>query len=131
MDMEKIFEGKTSLAEYLPDKKRIEFTFIGYSNMDEHKEMYVQVLGFMKNNPVVAFLHDFRQMKGTFTQLNDWVIETFRPAVELGFKYDAMVLNDDVFTAFAANDVTKKVTLVEIQIFRELEDAEKWLDEKL
>jgi hypothetical protein len=103
----------------------------GYAKPEEHKEMYMKVLEFMNTHPVVAFMHDLRQMKGTFTQLNDWIVETFRPAAQKGFKFEAMILNDDVFTAFAASDIIKKVTLVEIQIFKTTEEAESWLDARL
>lgn len=119
------------MAEYSADKKRVIFTFSGYPKLDEHKDMYSKVFEFMRSNPVVAFMHDLRQIKGTFTQLNNWLVETFRPAVELGFRYAALILNNDVFTEFAAADIIKKTTIVQIQIFRNTEEAETWLDERL
>lgn len=129
--MIKLFEGSSCLAEYLADKKRVVFTLNGYPKVEEHKEMYTKVFGFMKENPVVAFMHDLRQMKGTFTQLNSWLVETFRPAIELGFKYAALILSDDIFTEFAAADIIKKTTIVQIQIFRNTQEAEAWLNERL
>ena len=129
--MEIIFEGQTCKAVFIPEKKRVFYTMVGYAKPEEHKEMYVKVFEMMKTKPVVAFMHDLRQMKGTFTQLNDWLVETFRPAVELGFRHAALILNDDVFTAFAANDIINKVSIVQMQIFKNQEEAEKWLDERL
>lgn len=129
--MELIYDGKTCKAEFIAEKKRVFYTLEGYANPEEHKEMYLKVFELMKTKPVVAFMHNMKKMKGTFTQLNDWLVETFRPAVELGFKYEAMILNDDVFTAFAANDITHKVKLIQIQIFKTQDEAEQWLDEKL
>lgn len=127
--METIFKGKTCFASYDSTKQRINFVFDGYANIEEHKNMYSKALIFLNTNKTVAFLMDFRKMKGTFTMMNDWVIENLRPAVELGLAKNAMILNDDVFTAFAANDALKKVTLIQIQIFKNDEDAEKWLSE--
>lgn len=130
-NMELIFEGQTCKAELIPEKKRVFYTLEGYSKPEEHKEMYLKVFELMKTRPVVTFMHDMKQMKGTFTQLNDWLVETFRPAVELGFRCGALILNDDVFTAFAASDIMKKVQIVQLQVFKAQEEAEKWLDEEL
>lgn len=126
-----LFDGKTCKAEYIAEKKTVLYTIIGYINVEENKEMYLKVFEFMKSNLTIAFMHDFKQMRGTFTQMNDWIVELFRPATQLGLKYEAMILNDDVFTQFAANDVIKKVTIVQIQVFKTREDADKWIDEKL
>lgn len=128
--MEKIFEGRTCIAEYIPDKKRIFFNVNGYLDVEEQKKMYLKVFEFMKSNLVVAFMHDLRQMKGTFTNLNDFLVETFRPATELGFRYAALILNDDVFTAFAANDIISKAKVVQIQVFKSISEAEQWLDKR-
>ena len=57
---------------------------------------------------------DFRKMKGTFTMLNDWVIEFFRPAVQIGLKKSAMVLNDDIFTRFATNDALSAINFLQL-----------------
>lgn len=127
--MELLFKGKTSVAEYDEGKKCMSFTFDGYANVEEHKSMYVKAFEYMKTHTTEAFIMDFRNMKGTFTMLNDWVIETFRPAVAMGLKKTAMILNEDIFTQFAANDALKKVTLIKIQVFKDLEDADKWLAE--
>lgn len=91
--------------------------------------MYLNIFELMKKRPIVAFLHDFKEMKGTFTHLNDWLIETFRPAVPLCFKYEVIVMNDDVFTAFAASDIIKKITMIQVQVFKSNDEAKKWLDE--
>ena len=125
-----IFECKTSKAEYVSEKNRIIYTFDGYPNIEDHKRMYLKAMEFTKNNRVVSFIMDFRKMKGTFTMLNQWVIDTLRPSVELGLKKGAMILNEDAFTLFSANDAIKKVKLIQIQAFKTTEDAEEWLDEK-
>ena len=129
--MKKLFEGSTVIAEYMPDRQLVIYTLDGYVDIEEHKKMYLEIIEFMKTNKVVAFMHDLRNMKGTFTQINDWLVETFRPAIELGLKYSAMVLNDDIFTAFAANDIAGKVKIIKLQIFRSEADAEVWLDEHM
>jgi len=64
-----LFDGKTCQAEFLAEKRTVLYTLIGYINVEENKEMYMTVFEFMKTNKVIAFMHDFKQMKGTFTQL--------------------------------------------------------------
>lgn len=126
--METLFEGKTCKADYKADKQRIVFTFDGYADIDEHKGMYIKVGEFLKSNKTTNFIMDFRKMKGTFTGLNDWVIEFFKPAVELGLKKSAMVLNNDIFTAFASNDAISKVKLIQLQAFNDYNEAEQWCE---
>jgi hypothetical protein len=129
--MELIFEGKTCKSEFLQDKKRIYITNYGYINLDENKEMYLKILKFMREHNVIAFLHDLRELKGTFTQLNDWVIEAFKGESKLSIKSNALILNNDIFTEFATQDIISKVKSIEYQIFKNLTEAEEWLDSKL
>ncbi len=129
--MTEIFNGKSCRATYAQEKKQIIFEFEGIANIEEAKDMYVKVLDFMKTHKTVAFINDLRQLKGTFTKLNNWVVEQMRPAIQMGLKYDAMVVNNDIFTSFAIDDLMKKVSVLEIQLFQTMEDAEKWLDEKV
>ena len=126
--MEKIFVGKTCKAEYNPEKKWIVYTFDGYPEVEEHKVMYMKAMEYLKKNKTAAFIMDFRKMKGTFTMLNDWTIEFFRPAVEIGLKKSAMVLNNDIFTKFASNDAIGKVKLIQIQTFKDPKEAENWCE---
>jgi hypothetical protein len=129
--MTEIFNGKSCKAAYIAEKKWMVFIFDGIPNIDEAKNMYVQVLEFMKTHKTIAFINDLKKLKGTFTKMNNWVVEQMRPAIKMGLKYDALVVNDDIFTSFAINDLMKKVTGLEIQLFQQMEEAEKWLDEKI
>lgn len=125
--MDKVFVCQSSIAEYDENKQTILITFDGYPNIDDHKKMYLEILEFMKSNKTFAFIMDFRKFKGTFTNLNDWVMDTLRPSAEKGLSKVAMVLNEDIFTAFSAQDSIKKAKLVEIQIFKEITPAETWI----
>jgi hypothetical protein len=128
--MTEIFNGMSCKAAYLAEKKWMVFIFDGIPNIDEAKTMYVQVLEFMKTHKTIAFINDLKKLKGTFTKLNSWVVEQMKPAIQMGLKYDAMIVNEDIFTSFAIDDLMKKVSVLEIQLFQNMEDAEKWLDEK-
>lgn len=127
--MEIIFSGNSCKAEYNPLKKRIVYVYEGYPNTHEHKSMYMEAMEFMKKNTTVAFIMDFRNMKGTFTMLNDWVIEFFRPAAATGLKKCAMVLREDVTLDFAVSDALKKVKIVQLQAFKDFKQAELWSEQ--
>ncbi|MEQ9440894.1 MAG: hypothetical protein RIG62_17740 [Cyclobacteriaceae bacterium] len=126
--MIQVFHGKTCQAVYDSENDRMLYSFNGYAVIDEHKAMYRKTMEFAKEHKVVSFMMDFRAMKGTFTFLNDWVIQTLTPAVALGLKKGAMVLNEDIFTAFSANDAISKVTLIQLQVFEDPEEARHWLE---
>ena len=107
--MENIFEGQICKADYNPDKKWIVYSFNRYPVIEEHKAIYLKAMEFLKKNKITASIMDFRKIKGAFTMLNDWTIDFFRPAVHIGLKKSAMVLNDDIFTQFASNDAITKI----------------------
>lgn len=125
--METVFETKFCKAYYLPEKKRMLFKFHGYADLEDAKQMYLEVMKVMEKKPVVSFLNDLREMKGTFTGLTGWILENVVPVLDLGLKYDALVLNQDVFTIFSANDFASKISNLELQLFKSMDDAEAWL----
>ncbi len=48
-----------------------------------------------------------------------------KPAIQRGLKYNALVVNQDIYTSFAIDDLMKKVSVLEIQLFLYMDDAEK------
>lgn len=128
--METIFEHSACKSVYDAEKCRMVFTFTGYLNEEATKQMYLQSLAFIKENRTISFLNDLREIKGTFTNITSWIIETMQSVTNMGVRYDAMVLNDDVFTIFAANDLSKKISKLEFQLFKDMAEAENWLAEK-
>lgn len=128
--METIFETKFCKAFYFPEKKRILFEFHGYLDMEQAKQMYLAVMKMMEGRPVVSFLNDLRELKGTFTGLTNWILKNMMPVLQLGLRYDALVLNHDVFTIFAANDFASKISTLELQLFKSMDEAENWLSSK-
>lgn len=128
--MEIIFESSSCKATYISEKKRIFFEFFGYANFEQAVEMYTIVLNFMKTHKVVSFFNDLREIKGTFTKITKWIFENIMEVVDLGLKYDALVLNNDVFAEFAAQDLASRIQIIDFQIFRSMTDAEEWLSER-
>ena len=128
--MEVIYEAPSCKAVYKAENKRIHFEFNGYMNFEQATDMYKTVAEFMKSNQVQSFFNDLRELKGTFTKLTTWLFENMAGVVSLGLKYDALVLNNDVFSQFAAEDFAKKITVLDFQIFHSMSDAEQWLLER-
>ncbi len=128
--MENFFEHETCEASYIKEKHRMFFKYNGYINLEETKNMYLKALELMKSHKTVSFLNDVRKMQGTFTGINAWLVENLQETISLGLRYDAMILNNDVFTAYATKDFSKMLTSLELQIFKSMEEAEAWLDSK-
>ena len=116
---------------YNADLQSVVFTFKEYLVIDEHKKMYRTVRESFTQYAIKGFIFDFREMKGTFTSITQWAIEELKPVVSMGLKYEAMILNDDIFTSFAVQDFLKRVKTLEIQVFKEKNDAEKWMKERI
>lgn len=122
-----IFEGTTCKAEYLDGKKIIYFDLMGYANVDEYKTMFHSVYNFMKLHKVTAFVHNLKNVKGTFANLTDWIVSELTPAVNLGLKSDAMIVRDDIYSSFPFRDTVRKVpATLKFQMFRERDEAELW-----
>jgi hypothetical protein len=125
--MEVIFNQESLIATYYPEKKRILFKFTGYNKMETMIEMYKKIHDYMKSHETVSFLNDLREMKGTFTNLTDWLFSNMRNTLDLGLKCIAIVTSDDVFTEFAAEDFSKRVQILELKIFKDMGEAEEWV----
>lgn len=130
MESELIYESESCKAVYIENNNRIFFEFKGYLKLDDAIEMYTKVLAFMRTNRVVSFLNDLTELQGSFTNLTRWIFENMKEIVSLGLKYDALVMNDDIFSQFAAEDFSKKVSAFEFMLFPKMSEAEKWLEER-
>ena len=129
--MKEIYKSANSEVTYHEDTKTVRFELNGYLNQEDAKMMCLTAMDFLKRQQVPAFLHDFRKMKGTFTSLTGWIIKEMSPAIEMGLKYDAMIVNEDIFTTFAIEDFIKKTPRLNIKLFRSESDAIDWIAERL
>ncbi|EMR01546.1 hypothetical protein [Cesiribacter andamanensis] len=129
--MQKLFEGKTCQAEFLPERKLVFCSLIGATDAAEHQAMDQKVRDLMQATPVVAFAHDLRQMSGTLIQFNGWLLEALRPTVALGLRYHALVMGGELFRKIAATEVLQRLAPVQYSIFDSREKAERWIDKKL
>jgi hypothetical protein len=129
--METVFEGKTCRAEFMPERKLVFCSLIGPADAAEHKAMDRAVLAFVTSDRVVAFAHDFRQMTDSVGQLNDWLLETFRPALALGLRYHALVMGGEFFKKIITTQALSQANLIQYSIFDSREKAEHWIDAKL
>jgi len=125
-----IFEGTTCKAEYIESKEIVYFDLIGYANVEEYKTMFHKVFNFMKLHRVKSFVHNFKKVKGTFANLNEWIVSELTPAIDLGLKNDAMIVREDIYSSFPLRDINRRVALpVKLQMFVERRDAEVWAAE--
>jgi len=121
-----IFEGTTCKAEYVEEKQLVYFELIGFANVDEYKTMLVKVLNFMKLNKVRTFVHNYKPMRGTFANLNDWIIDEMLPATKLGLMGDAMIVSDDIYSSFSIRELMRKADNIKLKFFKNRLEAENW-----
>lgn len=129
--MTEVYKSASSIVTFDEAARTVKFDLQGYFNAEDAKVMCMTVMDFLKKKQVIAFLHDFRKMKGTFTGLTGWVVQEMSPAIEMGLKYDAMVVNDDIFTSFAIEDFIKKTPRLQIRLFRQETEAMDWIQSQL
>ncbi|MCG8697756.1 MAG: STAS/SEC14 domain-containing protein [Bacteroidales bacterium] len=127
MNKEVILENDFGAAVYDRDNMLIEISFDGRVNVDSMKSIYIKSMSFMETNPTKGLVNDLSKMTGTFTKLNEWILTDMRSTYDLGLRKSALIVSDDIFTEFAAQDLQNKAQLVEFKIFKHSNEALEWV----
>lgn len=127
MNKEVILENDFGIAVYDRNNMIIEISFNGRVNVDSMKSIFIKSMSFMETNPTKGLVNDLSQMTGTFTNLNEWILSDMKPTYDLGLRKSALVVSDDIFTEFAAQDLQNKAKLVEFKIFKQPNEAFEWV----
>ncbi|MEN7548957.1 STAS/SEC14 domain-containing protein [Rapidithrix thailandica] len=130
MKKELFFEDEFIEIAYLSEKNIIYTARKGYPTLDKVKESLEHSYECLVKYQSQKVLSDMTQLQGTFTFANEWVTGVWLPkALQAGLKYVAYVYSEDVFSRFALDDLMKKMTNFEMQVFKCKEEALQWLDE--
>lgn len=127
-----IGRNKDGVAEYDAANRMVSYKFDGIFNMDSTVELTKLVLKFSEENSIQGILVNIQNLTGTFTKLNGYFVnEYFPPLIARGLKCHAMVVPNDVFTKFSADQLTQKMGAFTMKNFNDLEQANQWLLEHI
>jgi hypothetical protein len=126
--MELIYENKYGKAEYDRATKTVRTQYIGVSITEPIIDYLSKVILYSEKQRIKHGITNLTQMKGTFTGAMDFIENEFYPKmINNGLITYAMVISNDIFTKFAADQLTKKIGgKLDWRVFSSLEEAEKW-----
>jgi hypothetical protein len=123
-----IYENKYGKAEYETAKKTVRTQYVGISMVEPIIDYLQKVIQYSEIHPIRHGITNLTQMKGTFTGAMGFIEGEFYPKmINNGLRTYAMVISNDIFTKFAADELTKKIGgKLDWKVFSSLEEAEKW-----
>lgn len=128
MELELILKNEFATIEYDRENRVLRGSYYGVVNAELGTASFQGVLDVLDKYPLRAAIFNCMEMKGTFTQINQWLNEVWYPAIiPQGYICWSMATND-VFTRFAGSMLINKLTPKEVtaNIFGSMEKAEKW-----
>jgi hypothetical protein len=126
--MELIYENKYGKAEYDHANRTVRTQYVGIAITESIIDYLEKVILYAEKHPIKHGVTNLSQMKGTFTGALDFIENIFYPKmIKNGLRTYAMVVSDDIFTKFAADQLTQKISgKLDWRVFSSLEEAEKW-----
>lgn len=125
--MELIGKNDHGVAEYDSSTKMVYFKFSGTFNLESTKELLRIEMSFVENNPAYGSVVDLSDMEGTFTAMNEFLVQDYFPVIiKLGRKCQSIIVPQDIFTKFAANSIIQKMGSFTMQTFGDREEAVAW-----
>jgi hypothetical protein len=119
-------------SKYERTSKIVYYHYVGLIHAGFGMETLRAVMLFAESNPVRGIVSDISTMKGTFTNVNEFFEKEYYPhMIKHGLLCSAIILSNDIFTKFAAQDLMKKVGHFQLQMFDNFADAEQWVLEKV
>ena len=120
--------GKNKHLECYFENDIVRLKFFGLANPELTMEITAKILAFTKTTKILGSFVDLTDMVGTFTKLNEHLIERYFPAmIAQGLKCEGVVVSKDVFTKFAADALVKKMGDFTMQTFQNKDDAYNWV----
>jgi hypothetical protein len=126
--MEHIYENKYGKAEYDRATKTVRTQYVGVAITESIIDFLSKIVVYSETHKIEHGVTNLSLMKGTFTAAMDYLENEFYPKlIKNGLLTYAMVVSSDIFTKFAADQLTKKIGgKLDWQVFESLEEAEKW-----
>jgi hypothetical protein len=131
--MELIYENRYGKAEYDASTRTVRTQYVGVAIPDQIIDYLSKVVVFAEKKPIRHGITNLTQLKGTFTGALEYIENEFYPKmIKNGLVSYSMVVSNDVFTRFSADQLTQKIGgKLDWQVFSSLEAAEKWTTSKI
>ncbi len=130
--MELIAKNNLATAEYDPELKIVHYKFVGKVNIKLATELLDEVLKFAKTHQVLGVHCDISKLNGTFTMMNDYLVNTyFPPLISQGLICNSMIVSNDVFTTFATNQLIQRMGDFTIKNFNDIDEGYNWVVENV
>jgi hypothetical protein len=131
--METIYLSDFQKVYFDRSKRIINLQYNGFPDNKSGFEGLRKVMEFSSSNPVRGAINDCLKMKGTFSMVNDFVAKEYMPRlVQNGLKAYAIVLSDDVFTKFSAEQLIQKLgENANMRFFNNKQEAQKWVESSI
>lgn len=123
------FESEFAVLSHSKNTQSMNLQIKGFIKENEFKNVLLKAIDYFGSLGVTKILTDFREFKGTTPAIQQWVAQTYYPAlVQKGLTHGALVLNGDVFAKYTAKNVLSKINhMFEYPAFSDINEAEKWL----
>jgi hypothetical protein len=126
--------GKTYLTIYYDDglKCTVDVWTGDFEGVENFTYGLMAVLQNIKQYHSKKWLADLSKIEGDFEFAKTFIADTVVPtAMKYGLEFEALVLPNNIFAMLAVQETLMKINDLEIQIFGTVDDAKKWLGEKI
>lgn len=104
--------------------------WIGYRSNEQIKEVLEgHFMDLFLKHRCRKMLINNKEMTGTFSAINDWLVSEFMPKMlQKGLTHNAVVLPGNLFAQLAVEDWDQKIGTFHNRNFKSNEEAIKWLE---
>ena len=122
-----IYKDKISTIEYDHVSQNITYSERGIANKELLLSQLRSVMEFSKTQTISSVIADFRNMRGSFKSIFDFLNEIYYPTLKSrGLICNAIVVSDDIINNHLANllleDLNEDIKLIEREIKKTIPD---------
>lgn len=126
-----LFDNNVAEFIYEPENSLLSLRWKKYANSIEYRDIFTKSLGFIIQFKITKFLADIC-LEGTVNPDDRKWLETeiIPKTIEAGLKFNAIILNKDIFKKYYLShikDSSTKTGILEIKHFEDYEQGYKWI----
>lgn len=128
--METINTNAFATAKYDLSRRIVFYEFVGLIRVPLGLETLRKVMEFSNHTPVRGIVSDLSKLQGTFTGATEFFEKEYYPhMIKNGLLCTGIVVPNDIFTKYAANELKKKVGNFQLHVYENYKQAEQWVAE--